>query len=216
MLALGENPFEVYGDADLRQPGRACPICSVTLQMMTPLLFTGLAVSIAFRAGLWNIGVEGQMLVGRVLRRASSATPSPLPACAARARCARRGHARRRAVGGHPGIAARLSQRQRARRLPDAQSDRAAVDRLSSRPTSSRRRGRPTSCPTSSRPPRLPNFSLYSQAQRRHHSSRSPAARSSRFSTPRTMRGFEWKIIGLNPRFAYYGGDRCAAPGDLA
>ena len=36
----------------------------VTLQMTTPLLFTGLAVSIAFRAGLWNIGVEGQLLVG--------------------------------------------------------------------------------------------------------------------------------------------------------
>lgn len=29
-----------------------------------PLLFTGLAVVIAFRAGVWNIGAEGQLLVG--------------------------------------------------------------------------------------------------------------------------------------------------------
>jgi general nucleoside transport system permease protein len=30
----------------------------------TPLLFTGLAVAVALRAGLFNIGVEGQLLVG--------------------------------------------------------------------------------------------------------------------------------------------------------
>jgi len=29
-----------------------------------PLLLTGLAVAIAFRAGIWNIGAEGQLLVG--------------------------------------------------------------------------------------------------------------------------------------------------------
>jgi len=29
-----------------------------------PLLLTGLAVTIAFRAGIWNIGAEGQLLVG--------------------------------------------------------------------------------------------------------------------------------------------------------
>ena len=32
----------------------------------TPLLFTGLAVAIAFRAGFWNIGAEGQFLAGAV------------------------------------------------------------------------------------------------------------------------------------------------------
>ena len=34
--------------------------------MATPLLFTGTAVAIAFRAGYWNIGVEGQLLMGAV------------------------------------------------------------------------------------------------------------------------------------------------------
>src|SRR5947209_3412359 len=30
----------------------------------TPLLFTGLGVALAFRCRLWNIGAEGQYLVG--------------------------------------------------------------------------------------------------------------------------------------------------------
>lgn len=32
----------------------------------TPLLFTGIAVAIAFRAGYWNIGAEGQFLLGAI------------------------------------------------------------------------------------------------------------------------------------------------------
>lgn len=36
----------------------------MTLFYMTPLLFTGLSVSVAFRAGLFNIGAEGQLTVG--------------------------------------------------------------------------------------------------------------------------------------------------------
>ena len=32
----------------------------------TPLLFTGIAVAIAFRAGYWNIGAEGQLLCGAI------------------------------------------------------------------------------------------------------------------------------------------------------
>ncbi len=32
----------------------------------TPLLFTGIAVALAFRVGYWNIGAEGQFLVGAI------------------------------------------------------------------------------------------------------------------------------------------------------
>lgn len=35
-----------------------------TLTRATPLMFTGLAVAIAFRAKLWNIGAEGQLYAG--------------------------------------------------------------------------------------------------------------------------------------------------------
>ncbi|EAR51934.1 sugar ABC transporter permease [Oceanicola granulosus HTCC2516] len=63
VLALGESPLEVYG---LLISGSlvGMPNFLVTLQMMSPLIFTGLAVAISFRAGLANIGAEGQMLVG--------------------------------------------------------------------------------------------------------------------------------------------------------
>lgn len=37
---------------------------SATLVRATPLILTGLAVTLAFRAGIWNIGAEGQLLVG--------------------------------------------------------------------------------------------------------------------------------------------------------
>src|ERR1041385_4307866 len=39
-------------------------IGSGTLVRATPLILTGLAVAIAFRAGVLNIGAEGQFLVG--------------------------------------------------------------------------------------------------------------------------------------------------------
>ena len=35
-----------------------------TLVKATPLVFTGLAVAVAFRAKFWNIGAEGQLLAG--------------------------------------------------------------------------------------------------------------------------------------------------------
>jgi simple sugar transport system permease protein len=39
---------------------------SVTLVRSVPLLLTGLAVALAFRAGVWNIGAEGQLYAGAV------------------------------------------------------------------------------------------------------------------------------------------------------
>lgn len=39
---------------------------SETLTRTTPLILTGLAVAVAFRARLWNIGAEGQLYVGAV------------------------------------------------------------------------------------------------------------------------------------------------------
>jgi ABC-type uncharacterized transport system permease subunit len=39
---------------------------SVTIIKSTPLLITGLGVAIAFRGGLFNIGVEGQLFVGSI------------------------------------------------------------------------------------------------------------------------------------------------------
>ena len=39
-----------------------------TLVKAAPMIFTGLAVAVAFRAKFWNIGAEGQLMAGAVRR----------------------------------------------------------------------------------------------------------------------------------------------------
>lgn len=51
-----------------------------TLAKATPLLFAGLGVSIALRAGLFNIGVEGQLLVGALSASVAGYAIHGLPA----------------------------------------------------------------------------------------------------------------------------------------
>ena len=51
-------------------------ITSATLPRAVPLVLTGLAVALAFRAGVFNIGAEGQLLVGA---SAAAAVASMLP-----------------------------------------------------------------------------------------------------------------------------------------
>jgi ABC-type uncharacterized transport system permease subunit len=54
-------------------------IGSGTLVRATPLILTGLAVAVAFRAGVFNIGAEGQFLVGAASGTAVALTFSSLP-----------------------------------------------------------------------------------------------------------------------------------------
>ena len=54
----------------------------MTLFYATPLIFTGLSVAVAFQAGLFNIGAEGQLTMGALAAAAVGAiwphVPSPL------------------------------------------------------------------------------------------------------------------------------------------
>ncbi len=63
ILAIGESPARVYGLLLANTWGSASGIGQVIFKS-TPLIFTGLAVALAFRAGLFNIGGEGQTIVG--------------------------------------------------------------------------------------------------------------------------------------------------------
>jgi len=62
VLIIGDNPFHTYrlmfGSAFSWPDG-----IGYTLFNATPLIFTGLAVAVAFRCGLLNIGAEGQLYV---------------------------------------------------------------------------------------------------------------------------------------------------------
>lgn len=52
---------------------------SETLVKAIPLALTGLAVGVAFRAGVWNIGAEGQLLAGALLAIAAAPHLASLP-----------------------------------------------------------------------------------------------------------------------------------------
>jgi ABC-type uncharacterized transport system permease subunit len=47
--------------------GSTYALSSATLVRATPLILTGLAVALAFRAGVFNIGAEGQLLMGAAI-----------------------------------------------------------------------------------------------------------------------------------------------------
>lgn len=63
MLLSGHNPIQAYTSLWNGAFGDAFTI-GETVRRITPLIFTGLAVAFAFRAGLFNIGAEGQVIVG--------------------------------------------------------------------------------------------------------------------------------------------------------
>ncbi|MFN2129397.1 MAG: ABC transporter permease [Anaerolineae bacterium] len=64
ILALvGGNPFSTYAHIARASFG-SLGVFSDTLVKATPLILVGLACSIAFRMRLWNIGAEGQFMIG--------------------------------------------------------------------------------------------------------------------------------------------------------
>lgn len=60
---LGDNPFAAYSLLLSNSFGSIRNV-GWTLHYATPLIFTGLAVAVAFRCGLLNIGAEGQLYIG--------------------------------------------------------------------------------------------------------------------------------------------------------
>lgn len=77
ILLIGKNPFQAFysllqGAGIMPKPSYAGYKSMLTdflslLNAMTPLVFASLAVAVAYRAGLFNIGVAGQMLVSGFL-----------------------------------------------------------------------------------------------------------------------------------------------------
>ena len=63
MLVSGNNPVNGYVSLFEGMVGGPYRI-GETLQTMTPLILAGLAVAFAYKTGLFNIGVEGQLILG--------------------------------------------------------------------------------------------------------------------------------------------------------
>ncbi|MCB1490007.1 MAG: ABC transporter permease [Bauldia sp.] len=204
VLTLGENPFEIYW---LLISGSLVgwPNFLVTLQMMSPLLFTGLAVAISFRAGLWNIGAEGQMIMGALFAGiAGYAVDLPtflhIPFCLAAA-----------FLGGllWALIPAVLRVWLNVNEIvvclmmnPIALLFSGYVStHLLKAP------GPTNKLPDIAETAMLPTFSLYSQVNAGFIIGLALCLLFAAINGW-TKKGFEWKIMGLAPRFAYYGGIR--------
>jgi ABC-type uncharacterized transport system permease subunit len=88
ILICGESPVRVYALMLSRTWGDAYGLGQVIFRA-TPLIFTGLAVAVAFQGGLFNIGAEGQLAVGSLACGAVGAMlPASLPAPLAVTVCA--------------------------------------------------------------------------------------------------------------------------------
>lgn len=83
VLAYGESPAAVYGLL-FRSTWTSQHGIGQVLFKATPLVLTGLSVALAFRAGLFNIGAEGQLAVGAFATAlAGGALPIDTPALVA-------------------------------------------------------------------------------------------------------------------------------------
>jgi ABC-type uncharacterized transport system permease subunit len=78
-LVAGANPMHTLGQIATGALGSKLAVLE-TLNRATPLIFTGLAVAVAFRAKLWNIGAEAQLYAGAIVAvlLGTGAIPGPL------------------------------------------------------------------------------------------------------------------------------------------
>lgn len=62
-MIIGKDPILVYSRFFSETLGSSYGIGQILFKA-TPLIFTGLSAAISFRAGLFNVGAEGQLLIG--------------------------------------------------------------------------------------------------------------------------------------------------------
>ncbi len=102
ILAIGENPLEAYG-ALLKGSLGSPQTFANTLSKSIPLAFTGLAVAMASRAGMLNIGAEGQLYAGAMAAALTGLLVQGLPRPLALAACMIAGMIAGMVVGAIPG-----------------------------------------------------------------------------------------------------------------
>ena len=89
ILSQGNSPTEAFQALITGSVGSVSAI-GTTIRWATPSIITGIAAVIAFKSGIWNVGIEGQMYFGAFLAAiigASVAVPKiiHIPLCLAAA-----------------------------------------------------------------------------------------------------------------------------------
>lgn len=65
ILCIGLNPFDVYGTI-LKGSFRTSMAIQATVKIAVPLLICSLGLTFAFKMNFWNIGAEGQLIMGAI------------------------------------------------------------------------------------------------------------------------------------------------------
>ena len=114
VLALaGHDPLTAYG-ALLRGAFGSTRALAATINKAVPIGLCALGIALAYRAGLWNIGAEGQLYFGAFAATGIGlGLPAATPAFVALPLVLGGGAARRRRLGGAGRAAARLSRHER-------------------------------------------------------------------------------------------------------
>lgn len=79
MLGFGYNPISAYL-ALLQGAFGTMPAFTATITKSVPIMLTGLAVAVAFKCGVFNIGAEGQLMLGMICAGAAGIYLTGLPA----------------------------------------------------------------------------------------------------------------------------------------
>ncbi len=102
VAAAGQDPWRIYARMAAGTLGSAYGWGQLLFKA-TPLVFTGLAVAVGLRAGLFNVGVEGQVVVGAFAIGVTGAGLSHLPGWALLPLCLLAGAAASAAWAAVPG-----------------------------------------------------------------------------------------------------------------
>jgi simple sugar transport system permease protein len=209
ILPFGESPARVYALLLSETWGTASGI-GQTLFRATTLVFTGLAVSLSFRAGLFNIGAEGQLAAGALATAlAAAALPPSTPAALAIPVALIAGVAGGAALGAIPGA---LKARFGAHEVINTIMLNYIVAALA---LWSGRELWFLAETTHTAPvvdgARLPSLGIAGSAANASVFVALAAVAAAWFFLARTRRGFEWRAVGANPAAAAAAGVRIGA-----
>lgn len=78
LLCIGQNPFQIYGTI-VHGAFRTGVAISDTITLTIPLLISSIGVLFAFKMKFWNIGAEGQIIMGAIFSAYFGIFHSDLP-----------------------------------------------------------------------------------------------------------------------------------------
>jgi ABC-type uncharacterized transport system permease subunit len=205
---IGKSPLDVYGLLLKSTWGSSYGIGQVLFKA-TPLILTGLAVAVAFKVGLFNIGAEGQLAAGSfVTAICGAALPAGLPGPIAVVLCVAAGMLTGAAIAGLAGV---LKVRYGAHEVINTIMLNFVVSAVVLWAGNARFFLKYTThTRTISDNATLHDLGITGSAANTSLLLALGLAAAVAYFFARTRRGFEWRAVGYNPRAAQNGGVQLA------